>query len=114
MIRRVRLKKNAAAIVSLGMENYIELSDNKQVCIVPNPNSQSAAILERSFSITKSGLCVSVLLNIPDIPITVHRGRKLGYALPVKTRYEMTEIVKKNEVLDCPNHRDKTCILRRL
>ena len=112
--RRVRLKENAAAIVSLGMENYIELSDNKQVCIVPNPNSQSAAILERSFSITKSGLCVSVLLNILDIPITVQRGTKLGDAMPVKTRYEMTEIVKENEVLDCPNHRDKTCILRRL
>ena len=80
------MKENAAAIVSLGMKNYNELSDNKQVCIVPNPNSQNPAILERSFSITKSGLCVSVLLNILDMPITVHRGRKLGYALPVKTR----------------------------
>ena len=26
----------------------------------------------------------------------------------------MTENVKENEVLDCPNHRDKICILRRL
>ena len=26
----------------------------------------------------------------------------------------MTEIAKENEVLDCPNHRDKICILRRL
>ena len=79
-----------------------------------NPNSQSAAVLGRSFSITKSGLCVSVLLNTLDIPITIQRGRKLGYALPVKTRYEMTENSKQNEVVDCPNHRDKTCILRRL
>ena len=84
--RRVRLKANEAAIVSLRMKNYNELSDNKQVCIVPNPNSQSAAVLGRSFSITKSGLCVSVLLNTLDIPITIQRGRKLGYALPVKTR----------------------------
>ena len=38
----------------------------------------------------------------------------MGYALPVKTRYEMNENVKENEVLDCPNHRDKICILRRL
>ena len=38
----------------------------------------------------------------------------LGYALPVKTRYEMTENPKQNEVFDCPNHRDKICILRRL
>ena len=93
--RRVRLKANEAAIVSLLMKNYNELSDNKQVCIVPNPISQSAAVLGRSFSIIKSGLCVSVLLNTLDIPITIQRGRKLGYALPVKTRYEMTE--KKRE-----------------
>ena len=112
--RRVRLIANEAAIVSLRMKNYNELSDNKQVCIVPNPNSQTAAILGRSFSITESGLCVSVLLNTLDILITIQRGRKLGYALPVKTRYEMTENVKEKEVLDCPNHRDKICILRRL
>ena len=112
--RRVRLKANEAAIVSLRMKNYNELSDSKQLCIVPNPNSQSAPVLGRSFSITKSGLCVSVLLITLDIPITIQRGRKLGYALPVITRYEMTENVKENEVLGCPNHRDKICILRRL
>ena len=112
--RRVRLKANEAAIVGLRMKNYNELSDNKQVCIVPNPNSQNAALLGRSFSKTKSGLCVSVLLNTLDIPITIQRGRKLGYALPVKKRYEMTENPKQNEVVDCPNHKDKICILRRL
>ena len=94
------------------MKNFNELSDNKQVCIVPNPNSQNAAVLGRSFSITKSGLCVSVLLNTLDIPITIQRGRKLGYALPVKTRNEITENAKK--VLECPIHGDKICILRRL
>ena len=117
--RRVRLKANEAAIVSLRMKNYNELSDNKQVCIVPNPNSdavfvKSAAVLGRSFSIIKSGLCVRVLLNTFDIPITIQRGRKLVYALLMKTRYEMAENVKENEVLECPNHRDKICILRRL
>ena len=112
--RRVRLKANEAAIVSLRMKNYNELIDNKQVCIVPNANSQSAANLGRSFSITKSGLCVSVLLNTLDIPITIQRGRKLGYDLPVKTRHEMTENLKEKEVLECPNHRDKICVLRRL
>ena len=74
--RMVRLKANEAAIASLRMKNHNELSDDKQVCIVPNPNSQSAAVLGRSFSITKSGLCVSVLLNTLDIPITIQRGRK--------------------------------------
>ena len=112
--RRVRLKATEAAIVRLRIKNCNEICDNKQASIVPNPNSQSAAILGRSFSITKSGLCVSVLLNTIDIPITIQRGRKLGYALPVKTRYEMTKNVKEIEVLDCPNHRDKICILRRL
>ena len=112
--RRVRLKGNEAALVGLRMKNYNELSHNKQVCIVPNPNSESAAVLGRSFSITKSGLCVSVLLNTLDIPITIQRGRKLRYALPVKTRYEMTENVKDKEVLECPNHMDKICILRRI
>ena len=91
--RRVRLKANEATIVSLRMKNYNELSDNKQVCIVQNPNSQIAAVLGRSFSITKSGLCGSVLLNTLDIPITIRRGRKLGYALSRKFRIEMTENV---------------------
>ena len=112
--RRVRRKANDVAIVGLRMKNFNEFSDSKQVCIVSNPNSQSAAVLKRSFSITKSGLCVSVLLNTLDIPITIQRGRKLGYALPVKTRYEMTENVKENDVSECPNHKDKICILRLL
>ena len=60
---------------------------------------------------TKSGLCVSVLLNTLDIPITIQRARKLGYAIPVKARYEMTEKAKQNEV---GRHRDKIFNLRRL
>ena len=32
----------------------------------------------------------------------------------MKTRNEMTESLKENEVLDCPNHGDKICIWRRL
>ena len=112
--RRVRLNANEAAIVSLRMKNHNELRDNKHVCIVPNPNSQSAAVLGRSFSIAKSGLCVSVLLNTLDMAITIQKGRKLGYAIPVKTRYEMTENPKQNELFDCSNHSDKICILRRL
>ena len=63
--KRVRLKAIEAAIVSLRIKKYNDLNDNK--CIVPNPNSQSAALLRRSFSITKSGLCVSVWLKTLDI-----------------------------------------------
>ena len=82
----MKLKANEAALISLRMKNYTELSDNK-----PNRNRQSATTLGRSFSITENGLCVSVLLNTLNIPITIQRGRKLVYALPVKTKYEMTE-----------------------
>ena len=85
----MRLKANEAAIVSLRMKNYNDLSDNKQVCIVPNPKNQSAAVLGRSFSITKSCLCVSVLLNTLDILITIQSGRKLGYALPMNEGLEV-------------------------
>ena len=70
----MRLKATEAVIVSLRLKNYNELSDNKQVYIVPNPNSQSAADLGKPFSITKSGLCVGVLLNTLDMPITIQRG----------------------------------------
>ena len=97
--RRARLKANEAAIVILSMKNNNELSDNKQLCVVPNPSSKSAAILGRSFSITKSSLCVSVLLNTLDISITIQIGRKVGYALPVKTRYKMTEYINNYEIL---------------
>ena len=72
--RRVRLKANEAAIVSLRMKNYNELSYIEQVRIVTSPNSQIAAILGRSFLLNKSGLCVSVLLNTLDITITIQRG----------------------------------------
>ena len=82
--RRLRLKANEAARLKLRMKNSNELGDSKQVCIVPNPNSQSAAIVRRSFWITKSCLFVSILLNTLDIPITIQRERKLGYVLPVK------------------------------
>ena len=42
---RLRVKVNEAAIVSLRVKNFNEPSDNKEECIVPNPNSQTAAIL---------------------------------------------------------------------
>ena len=43
--RRLRLKAIEAAIVKSRLKKYNELNDNKQVLIVPNPNSQSAAVL---------------------------------------------------------------------
>ena len=84
------------------MRNLDSLSDTKQVCLVPNPNSQSSVILGRSFSVTRNGLCVSVLTNTLDTTVSIQRGKKLGYALPVRTDYEETQNLKKHCVKDCP------------
>ena len=72
------------------MRNLNSLSDSKQSCLVPNPNSQSSVILGRNFSVTRSGLCVSVLLNTVDTTVSIQRGKKLGYPLPMRTDYEET------------------------
>ena len=95
------------------MRNLNSLSDGKQVCLVPNPNSQSSVILVRSFSVTRNGLCVSVLLNTLDTTVSIQRGKKLAYALPMRTDYEETQDLKKFSVKDCPYHAKKEKILKR-
>ena len=90
------------------------ISDSKQVCLVPNPNSQSSVILGRSFSVTRNGLCVSVLLNTLDTTVSTQRGKKLGYALPMRTDYEETQNLKKHSVKDCPYHANNFKILKRI
>ena len=52
--RKVRLKPNQAEVATFRMRNLNELSNDRQVCLVPNPNSKSSAILGRSFSLTQS------------------------------------------------------------
>ena len=71
-------------------------------------------ILGRSFSVTRNGLCVSVLMNTLDTPVSIQRGKKLGYALPMKTDYEETQNLKKHSVKDCPYHANKDKILKRI
>ena len=90
------------------------LSDSKQVCLVPNPNSQSSVTFGRSFSVTPNGLCASVLLITLDTTVKIQRVKKLGYALPMKTDYEETQNLKKYSVKDCPNHADKDQNLTRI
>ena len=68
--------------------------------------------LGRSFSITRNGLCASVFLNTLDTTVTIQRGKKLGYALPMKTDNEETLNSKGYSVKDCPNHADKDKILK--
>ena len=75
--RKVRLKPNQAVVATFGTRSLNELSNEGQVCLVPNPNSKISAILGRSFSLTQSGLCVSVLLNTEATTVTIQREKKL-------------------------------------
>ena len=112
--RKVRLKPNQAVVATFRMRNLNELSNDRQVCLVPNPNSKSSAILERSFSLTQSGLCVSVLLNTEATTVTIQRGKKLGYALPLNTDFLSVENLKKFDVTKCPLHANQECIMKRV
>ena len=94
----------------MGKQFYVS-DDSKQVCLVPNPNSQSSVILGRSFSVTRNGLCVSVLLNTLDTTVSIQRGKKLGNALPMRTEYEETQNLKRHDVKECPNHAYKDIII---
>ena len=76
--RKVKLQPGEAVVAIFRMRNLKSFSDSKQVCLVPNPNSQSSVNLGRSFSVTRNGLCVSVFLNTLDTTISTHRGKKLG------------------------------------
>ena len=71
-------------------------------------------LLGRSFSVTRNGLCVSVLLNTLDTTVSIQRGKKLGYALPMRTDYEETQNLKRYSVKDCPYHANKDEILKKI
>ena len=96
------------------MRNLNSLSDSKQVFLVPNPNSQSSVILGRSFSVTRNGLCFSVLLNTLGTTVSIQRRKKLGYALPMRTDYEETQKLKRYSVKDCSYLANKDKVLKRI
>ena len=112
--RKVKLQSAQAVVAILRMRNLKSLSDSKQFCLVPNPNSQNSVILGRSFSVTRNGLCVSVLLNTLDTTVSIQRGKKLGYALTMRTDYEETQNLKKPSVKDCPYHVNKDKFFKRI
>ena len=112
--RKVRLKPNQAVVAKFRMRNLNELSNDRQECLVPNPYSKSSAILGRSFSLTQSGLCVSVLLNTEATTVTKQRGKKLGYASPLNTDFQSVVNLKKFDVTKCPLHADQECIMKRV
>ena len=96
------------------MRNLNELSNDRQVCLVANPNGKSSTILGRSFSLTQSELCVSVLLNTEAKAVTIQRGKKLGYALPLNTDFQSVDKLKKFDVTKCPLHANQECIMKRV
>ena len=112
--RKVKLQPGQAVKAIFRIRNLNSLSDRKQVCLVPNPNSQSSVILGRRFSVTRNWLCATVLLYTLDTTVTIQPGRKLAYALPMKTDYEETQKLKRYSVKDCPNYADKDEILKRI
>ena len=95
--RKVRLQPGQAVIDITRMRSLISLSEqySKQVCLVPNPNRQSSVILGRSFSVTRNGLCASVLLNTLDTTVSIQRGKELDNAKPMMTDYEETQNLKR-------------------
>ena len=55
-----------------------------------------------------------MLLNTLDTMVSIQRGKKLGYALPMRTDYEKTQNLKRYSVKDCPYHANKNKILKRI
>ena len=55
-----------------------------------------------------------MLLNTLDTTVSIQRGKKLGYALPMRTDYEETQNLKKHSVKDCPYNANKDKILKRI
>ena len=99
--RKFRLKPHQDVEATYMMRNLNELSNDRELCLVRNPNSKTyfrqkvKAVLGRRFQLTQSGLCVSVLLNTEATTVTIQRGKKLGYALLPSTEYRSVENFKK-------------------
>ena len=55
-----------------------------------------------------------MLVNTLDTTVSIHRGKKLDYALPMRTDYEETQNLKRYSVKDCPYHANKDKILKRI
>ena len=110
--RRIKLKAIQTVIATSRLRNLNALSENKQVYLIPKPNSQSAVILGRSFLVTRGGLCLSALLNRTDTSVSIQRRRRLGYALLMKT--DRVPKPKKHQVKECPYHANKDSVLGRI
>ena len=54
-----------------------------------------------------------MFLNRQETPVTIHRGKKLGYMLPRYTEYRSVENLK-FELTENPLHANKECRLKKL
>ena len=57
---------------------------------------------------------MSMLLNTEATTVTIQRGKKLGYALPLNTDFQSVEKLKKFDLSKCPLHANQECILKRV
>ena len=58
---KVKLQPGQAVITTFRMRNLNSLSDSKQVCLVPNPNSKLGTFRPELFSNTKRSVCQCVV-----------------------------------------------------
>ena len=99
MDRKVKLQPGQAVAAIFRMRNLNSLSDSKQVCLVPNPNKSGFGDFRPELLGNAKTDCVSVCwLNTLDTTVSIQRGKKLGYALPMRTDYEETQNLKKHNV----------------
>ena len=55
-----------------------------------------------------------MLLNTLDTTVSIQRGKKLGYVLPMRTDYEETQNLQRYSVKDCPYHANKDINLKKI
>ena len=46
--------------------------------------------------------------------MTIQRGKKLDYALPLSTEFQSLENFKRYNVTECPLHANQECIVKRI
>ena len=77
------------------------------------PHQLNFSDYRSELSVTRNGLCLNVLLNTLDTPVSIQRERKLGYALPMRTDYEEMPNLKKRRKKDGPIHVNKDLVFRK-
>ena len=77
------------------MRNLNELSNDRQVCLVPNPNSKKLGYFRKKLLTHSERTVCECLLNTEATTVTIQGGKKLGYALPLNTDFQSVEKLEK-------------------